>query len=413
MVVFRLASYQRITALEVITVSRHTDFTDIENDIIDTVTKYIVREVRPHAHEMERSKTFPTEMLAAMKEMGLFGLSIPEEYGGFQLRLPVFAVVMETIAAGWTTLAAYINSHCTVAYAIAKYGSEEQKQAYLPLMATGEQRGALLLTEPGAGSDLQSIRTIATPTEDGFSISGSKIFVTNGAKATILLTLARTSFDEGTNKPRSSLFLLDKTQEGVSVTSEFHKMAYGLVDTMEIVLDKVVASKTAVLGGATGKGMRHLLDALEVGRIAIAASAVGLAANALSEAKRYASDRKSFGVAIDQHQAVQLRLAEMATKLVAARLMTAEAARAKESGERADMLSGMAKLLASESARDITEDALRIHGGYGYIDEFVVERLYREAPLYIVGEGTNDIQKLVIARRLIDESEADVLRLPQ
>ncbi|ROM50861.1 acyl-CoA dehydrogenase [Pseudomonas rhodesiae] len=394
-------------------VSRYTDFTDIENDIIDTVSKYISREVRPRAHELDRSKTFPTDMLAAMKEMGLFGLAVPEEYGGFQLRLPVFAVVMEIIAAGWTTLAAYINSHCTVAYAIAKHGNEDQKQRYLPLMATGEQRGALLLTEAGAGSDLQSIGTVATPTEDGYTISGSKIFVTNGAKATVLLTLARTSFDEGSNKPRSSLFLVDKSQEGVSVTSEFHKMAYSQVDTMEIVLEKVAVARSAVLGDSPGRGMRQLLDALEVGRIAIAASAVGLAANALSESKRYASDRKSFGVSINQHQAVQLRLAEMATKLVAARLMTAEAARAKESGERADMLSGMAKLLASESAREITEDALRIHGGYGYIDEFVVERLYREAPLYIVGEGTNDIQKLVIARRLIDDSEADVLRLPQ
>jgi len=393
--------------------SRNPNFSDIENEIVETVTKYISREVKPHAQQLELSKTFPEDMLAAMKNMGLFGLAVPEEYGGFQLRLPVFAVVMETIAAGWTTLAAYINSHCTVAYAIAKHGTEEQKHKYLPLMATGEHRGALCLTEPAVGSDLQAITTVATLKGDAYEVSGAKIFVTNGAKATVYLTLARTSFDEGTNKPRSSLFLVEKAQDGVSVTSEFHKMAYGLVDTMEVLLDKVSLKTDAVLGGKPGLGMRHLLDSLEVGRIAIASSAVGLAANALAEAKRYASERKTFGVTIDQHQAVQLRLAEMATKLVAARLVTAEAARAKGSGERADMISGMAKLLASESAREITEDALRIHGGYGYINEFAVERLYREAPLYIVGEGTNDIQKMVIARRLIDETEADILRLPQ
>ncbi len=394
--------------------SRNRDFTDIENEIVETVTKYISREVKPKVQQLELSKTFPEDMVTAMKELGLFGLAVPEEYGGFQLRLPVFAVVMETIAAGWTTLAAYINSHCTVAYAIAKHGTEAQKQKYLPLMATGEHRGALCLTEPAAGSDLQAITTVATLKDDDvYEVNGAKIYVTNGARATVYLTLARTSFDEGTNKPRSSLFLVEKAQQGVSVTSEFHKMAYGLVDTMEVLFDKVRLESGSVLGGKTGLGMRHLLDSLEVGRIAIASSAVGLAANALAEAKRYASERKTFGVTIDQHQAVQLRLAEMATKLVAARLVTAEAARVKESGERADMISGMAKLLASESAREITEDALRIHGGYGYINEFAVERLYREAPLYIVGEGTNDIQKMVIARRLIDETEADILRLPK
>lgn len=393
--------------------SQFADFTDVERDIVETVRKYIAKEVRPRVQELERTRTFPAEMVAAMQEMGLFGLAVPEEFGGFQLRLPVFAAVMEVIAAGWTTLAAYINSHGTVAYAIAKFGTQEQKERYLPLMATGEHRGALLLTEPAAGSDLQSITTVATAKDNGYELSGNKIFVTNGDKATVLLTLARTSVDAASGKPRLSLFLVEKAFAGVSVESEFHKMAYGLVDTMEILLDKVRVPASAIVGGQPGLGMRHLLDALEVGRIAIASSAVGLAANALAEAKRYASERSTFGVTIDRHQAVQLRLADMATKLVAARLVTAEAARAKQSGERADMLSGMAKLFASEAAREITEDALRIHGGYGYINEFAVERLYREAPLYIVGEGTNDIQKIVIARRIIDDSESDVLGLPQ
>lgn len=393
--------------------SQYSEFTDIEKDIIETVRKYISKEVKPKAQELELSKTFPEQMLAAMKEMGLFGLAIPEEYGGFQLRLPVFAAVMEIISAGWTTLAAFINSHCTVAYAIAKHGTEEQKQKYLPLMATGEHRGALCLTEPGAGSDLQSITTVAVDRDGDYEINGTKIFVTNGARATILLTLARTHLDPETNRPRLSLFLVEKAFKGVTVESEFHKMAYGQVDTVEILLTKVKAPASSLLGGTKGLGMRHLLDALEVGRIAIASSAVGLAAAAMAEAKRYASERSSFGVSIDKHQAVQLRMAEMATKLVAARLLTAEAARAKESGQRADMLSGMAKLFASETAKEVCEDALRIHGGYGYINEFAVERLYREAPLYIVGEGTNDIQKIVIARRIIDDSEVDVLGLPQ
>lgn len=393
--------------------SQYSDFTDIEKDIIETVRKYISKEVKPKAQELELSKTFPEQMLAAMKEMGLFGLAVPEEYGGFQLRLPVFAAVMEIIAAGWTTLAAFINSHGTVAYALAKHGTEEQKQKYLPLMATGEHRGALCLTEPGAGSDLQSITTVATERNGDYEINGTKIFVTNGARATILLTLARTHVDPTTGRPRLSLFLVEKAFGGVTVESEFHKMAYGQVDTVEILLTKVTVPASSLVGGTPGLGMRHLLDALEVGRIAIASSAVGLAAAAMAEAKRYASERSSFGVTIDNHQAVQLRMAEMATKLVAARLLTAEAARAKESGARADMLSGMAKLFASETAKEVCEDALRIHGGYGYINEFAVERLYREAPLYIVGEGTNDIQKIVIARRIIDESEADVLGLPQ
>ncbi|MBB3271368.1 UNVERIFIED_ORG: alkylation response protein AidB-like acyl-CoA dehydrogenase [Pseudomonas parafulva] len=392
--------------------SQFNDFNDVEKEILETVRKYIAKEVRPNVQQLELSKTFPAEMLAAMKEMGLFGLAIPEEYGGYQLRLPVFAAVMETIAAGWTTLAAFINSHCTVAYAISKHGTEEQKRQYLPLMATGEHRGALCLTEPAAGSDLQSITTVASQDDSDFVINGTKIFVTNGERATLLLTLARTSIDAETGRPRLSLFLVEKSFPGVTVESEFHKMAYTQVDTVEILLSKVKVPATAVVGGKTGLGMRHLLDSLEVGRIAIAASAVGLAANALAEAKRYASERSSFGVTIDKHQAVQLRMADMATKLVAARLMTAEAARAKEAGHRADMLSGMAKLLASESAKEICEDALRIHGGYGYINEFPVERLYREAPLYIVGEGTNDIQKIVIARRIIDGSEVDALGLP-
>jgi alkylation response protein AidB-like acyl-CoA dehydrogenase len=388
------------------------NFTDEEKQIVEAVRRFVSKEVRPQVAKLEREQTFPTELLAGTKELGLFGLAVPEAYGGLQLRVPVFAAVMEVLAAGWTTLAAYVNSHATVAYVIATHGTEEQKRRYLPTMATGEDRGALCLTEPGAGSDLQAITTVATRDGDNFRLRGDKIFVTNGEKATVMLTLTRTGKDETTGKPRLSLFLVDKKAPGVSVGSMFHKMGFGLVDTVEIRLEDAQVPAASMVGLQEGAGMRQLLDGLEIGRIAIASSAVGLAANALDEAKRYASERKTFGVTIDRHQAIQLRLADMATKLVAARLLTAEAARKKEAGERADMLGAMAKLYASEVAAEVVQDALRVHGGYGYISEFTIERLYREAPLYLVGEGTNDINKLVIARRMLDGSEADTLGLP-
>ncbi|REE18153.1 alkylation response protein AidB-like acyl-CoA dehydrogenase [Paraburkholderia sp. BL27I4N3] len=388
------------------------EFSDEEKQIVEAVRRFVSKEVRPQVAKLEREQTFPTELLAGITELGLFGLAVPEQYGGLQLRVPVFAAVMEVLAAGWTTLAAYINSHATVAYVIATHGTEEQKSKYLPTMALGEDRGALCLTEPGAGSDLQSITTVGTLDGDNYRIRGDKIFVTNGEKATVLLTLTRTGKDEKTGKPRLSLFLVEKKAPGVSVGSTFHKMGFGLVDTVEIRLEDAQVSAASLVGLAEGAGLRQLLDGLEIGRIAIASSAVGLAANALDEATRYASERKAFGVAIDRHQAVQLRLAEMATKLVAARLLTAEAARKKEAGERADMLSAMAKLYASEACVEIAQDALRVHGGYGYINEFAIERIYREAPLYLVGEGTNDINKLVIARRMLEGGEADTLGLP-
>ena len=384
-----------------------------EAAIVETVRRFVAKDVRPHVARLEREAGYPDAVVATMRELGLFGLAVAEERGGLALRLPVFAAVMEELAKGWTSLAAYVNSHSTVAYVIGKYGTDAQKAHCLPRMATGEVRGALCLTEPGAGSDLQSIATTARAADGHFIVRGSKFFVTNGARASLLLTLVRTDPEAKPTKNGISLLLIDKDLPGVKVAGTFHKMAYGHVDTVEILLDGAAVPISALVGAAAGRGLQQLFDGLEVGRIAIAASAVGLAADALNEAKRYAGERKAFGVTIDQHQAVQLRLAEMATKLVAARLMTREAARVKASGARADMISGMAKLFASEACSEITADALRIHGGYGYIGEFAVERLYREAPLYIVGEGTNDIQKLVIARRILEGHEAAILGLPR
>lgn len=388
-------------------------FDAAEAAIVEAVRRFASKDVRPQVAKLERESGYPDILVTSMRGLGLFGLVIAEEHGGLGLRLPVFAAVMEELAKGWTSLAAYVNSHSTVAYVIGRHGTPEQKAHYLPRMATGEIRGALCLTESGAGSDLQSIATVARADGDRYVVKGSKFFVTNGARASLLLTLVKTDPAADPVKNGISLLLVDKDAPGVKVAGTFHKMAYGHVDTVEIVLDNAAVPNTALVGGKAGRGLQQLFDGLEVGRIAIAASAVGLAADALNEARRYASERKAFGVTIDQHQAVQLRLAEMATKLVAARLMTREAACVKAAGGRADMISGMAKLFASEACSEITADALRIHGGYGYVSEFAVERLYREAPLYIVGEGTNDIQKLVIARRILEGHEAAILGLPQ
>jgi alkylation response protein AidB-like acyl-CoA dehydrogenase len=389
------------------------DLAEEERAVIETVRRFIAREVRPHVARLEREAIYPGALVAAMAELGLFGMAVPPAYGGLGLRLPVFAKVMEVVAAGWTTLAGYLNSHSTVCYLVATHGTEAQKARLLPALAEGRERGALCLTEPGAGSDLRAIEAKAVPEPGGYRLSGTKIFVTNGGRATHLAVLARTPAPAGEPKRGFSLFLVRNDTPGVRVAGTFDKMAYGLVDTVEILADDAAIPAADLLGGVEGVGLRHLLDGLEVGRIAIAASAVGLAACALAEAKRYAAERHAFGVAIDRHQAVQIRIADMATRLVAARLLTNEAARTKDRGVRADMVSGMAKLFASEACMAIVGDALRIHGGYGYIADYAIERLYREAPLYVVGEGTNDIQKLVIARRLSDPGEAAIVDLPQ
>ncbi len=382
-----------------------------EQQIITAVARFVEGEVRHTVSTYEREGRYPDDLVAQMRDLGLFGIGIPTEYGGLGLRWPVFARVMEELANGWTTLAAYINSHSTVAYAIAKYGTQAQRERYLPALATGDERAALLLTEPHTGSDLQGIRTLAKNAEDHYSVSGQKFYVTNGRRATLLLTLVKHELADPSGKPNISLLLIEKQSAGVTVASEFHKMGFDLVDTVEILLEDTKVSKGQLLGEIEGKGFAQMMDSLELGRIAIAASAVGLAAAALSEAKRFAESRRTFGVTIDQHQAIQLRLAEMATQLVAARLITLEAARVKQQGGRADMITAMAKLFASEACHDITLASLRTHGGAGYIVDSPIQRLFREAPLYLVGEGTNDINKIVIARRMKGNSEMQYLRI--
>jgi alkylation response protein AidB-like acyl-CoA dehydrogenase len=386
------------------------DFTSEEREIISVVARFIEERVRPEIARLEREGKYPDHLIAKMRELGLFGIAVPEEYGGLGLRMTALAAVLEVMSRGWTTLAAYVNSHSTVAHSIARYGTEEQKRNYLPALARGDHRGSLCLSEPSAGSDLQSIRGTARDNGDHYSVSASKTYVTNGDKATLLLTLVKHPVAAGEAKPRFSLLLIEKSFGNVTVTSHFEKSAFALVDTVQIEMDEVRVPKAQLLG-PEGSGFAQLMEALEVGRIAIAASAVGLAANALAEAKRYAGERVTFGVTIDRHQAIQMKLADMATKLVAARLITREAARLKEVGGRCDMITAMAKMYASDAALAIAHEAVVIHGGAGYIRDYAVERLHREALLYTIGEGTNDINRIVIARRMRDEDEAAYLGL--
>lgn len=386
-------------------------FTPEENEIIRTVARFVEKRVRPHVQQMEREGEYPRHLVGEMMELGLFGLAVPESHGGLGARFPVVAAIFEVLSSGWTTLAAYVNSHSTVAYAIATHGTEDQKARYLPKLASGEHRGSLCLTEPGCGSDLQAIRGLAKDSGGHYDLTASKIYVTNGEKATLLLTLVKHPPAAEAAKPRISLLIVEKAYPNVSVTSTFEKTAFHLVDTVQIEMDGVAVPKSQLLGAVEGNGFAQLMDSLELGRIAIAASAVGLAANALSEAKRYASERVTFGVTIDQHQAVQMKLADMATKLVAARLMTMEAASAKERGGRCDMITAMAKTYASDCALEIAHQAVVVHGGAGYIRDCVVERLNREALLYTIGEGTNDINRIVISRRMKGDDEMRYLGL--
>lgn len=387
-------------------------FSPEEREILDTVARFVAKEVAPNVAKLESDSAYPDSIVSQMMGLGLFGIAVPQEFGGLGLRLPVFASVLEELSKGWSSLAAYVNSHSTVAYVISRFGTGAQKARFLPGMAVGEIRAALCLTEPEAGSDLQAIRSTALRNGGNYTLNGTKIYVTNGGRASLLLVLAKTDPKVEKASRGISLMLVPKDLPGVSVTTEFHKMGFAQVDTVGIEFDSVAVADDLLVGSEEGKGFGQLMDALEVGRIAIAASAVGLAAAALGAAVRFAGERKTFGKTIHQHQAIQLRLADMATRLVAARQMTLLAAGEKERGQRADMISAMAKLFASEACAEIAQEALRVHGGHGYITDYQVERLLREAMLYLVGEGTSDIQKLVICRRMLEDGESNLLGLP-
>jgi len=383
--------------------------TDVQKEILATVRDFVDKEIIPNVAELERSDTYPQEIVDGMKEMGLFGLTIPEEYGGLGESLLTYALVVEQIARGWMSISGVINTHFIVAYMINKHGTPEQKQKYLPRMATGEVRGSFSMSEPDLGSDVAAIKTRATQEGDDYVIDGAKMWVTNGGTSNLTAVLVRT--DEGAPKPHQNLttFLVEKptgygeVAPGLTVPGKIDKLGYKGVDTTELVFDNFRISGEQILGGVRGRGFAQMMDGVEVGRVNVAARACGVALRAFELAIEYAQQRKTFGKPIAEHQAIAFKLAEMATKVEAAHLMMVNAARLKDSGTRNDVEAGMAKLLASEYCAEVTQEAFRIHGGYGYSKEYEIERLMREAPFLLIGEGTSEIQKTIISRGLLRE----------
>ncbi|MFD1539603.1 acyl-CoA dehydrogenase family protein [Nonomuraea guangzhouensis] len=366
----------------------------------ETLRAFVDKEIMPVAIEWEHSGRYPTEIVDKMKAMGLFGLTVPEEYGGLGADMVSFALVFEEIARGWMGVAGTIGSHSLACWMIARHGTEEQKSRHLADLATGARRTGIALTEPGAGTDLQGIQTRAVRDGDHYVVTGTKTWITNARHADPLPVLVKTSVTEPAHKGMSVL-LVDPAAEGFGVSRDLPKLGYKGTETCEVVLDGVRVPVDALLGGVEGRGMQQVLGGLEIGRINIAARAVGVAQAAYDAAIGYARERNAFGQPIADFQAVQLKLADMATEIQAARLLTYWAASQADSGKRVDMEAGMAKYFASEVALKASLESMRIHGGYGYSQEFVVERLYRDAPLMAIGEGTNDVQRLVIARSLV------------
>ena len=384
--------------------------TDVQSEILAAVRDFVDNEIIPVATQLEHDDEYPTAIVEQMREMGIFGLMIPEEYGGLGESLLTYALVVEEIARGWMSVSGIVNTHFIVAYMLLQHGTEEQKQKYLPRMATGEVRGAFSMSEPGCGSDVSAIKTRAERRDDGtYVINGQKMWLTNGGSSNLVAVLVKT--DEGADSVYKNMttFLVEKepgfgeVAPGLLVPGKIDKMGYKGVDTTELVLDGHVIGAEQVLGGEPGRGFYQMMDGVEVGRVNVAARACGVALRAFELGIDYAQQRESFGKQIAQHQAVMFRLAEMATKVEAAHQMMVRAARTKDSGERNDLEAGMAKYLASEYCRDVVEDSFRIHGGYGYSKEYEIERLYREAPMLLIGEGTADIQRMIIGRRLLED----------
>ena len=369
--------------------------------VIDTVRRFVEREVIPVASKYEHADEYPQPLVDRMRELGLFGATIPVEYGGLGLDYTTYAMIVEELCRGWMSLSGVLNTHLMFAYVLQMHGTPEQQVRYLPAMARGEQRAALCLTEPHAGSDAQRIRTTAVRRGDHYVVNGSKMFITNARTATIYSRVAKTEPNADPPYKGISLFAAEKDAPGVTVGRQLDKLGYKGVETCEVSFEDFRVPAGNLVGGVEGRGFAQVMSGLEVGRINIAARAVGVAQAAFEDAIRYAQQRRTFGKPICEHQAIQLKLADMATKIEAARLLTRQAAAMKDRGERVDVEAGMAKLFASETCQEVSLEAMRILGGYGYVKEFPVERYYRDAPLMIIGEGTNEIQRLVIARSLV------------
>ncbi|MCW2855927.1 MAG: acyl-CoA dehydrogenase [Marmoricola sp.] len=383
---------------------------DIQEEILKAVRDFTNTKIIPVAQELEHADEYPTEIVEGLKELGVFGLMIPEEYGGLGQSLLTYALCVEEIARGWMSVSGVINTHFIVAYMVMQHGTEEQKQKYLPQMATGEMRGAFSMSEPGLGSDVAAVSTKAVKQDDGsYKITGTKMWLTNGAQSRLVATLCKT--DEGADSVYKNMttFLIEKeagfgeTAPGLTIPGKIDKMGYKGVETTEMVLDGHVVRADQVLGGEPGKGFYQMMDGVEVGRVNVAARACGLAWRGFELGIEYAQQRHTMGKPIAAHQAILFRIAEMATKVEVAHTMMVKAARMKDTGQRMDVEAGMAKMVASEYAHEVVEDSFRIHGGYGYSKEYEIERLYREVAFMLIGEGTSDIQKMIIGRNMLED----------
>jgi alkylation response protein AidB-like acyl-CoA dehydrogenase len=372
-----------------------------EQLILATVKKFLDNEVAPVASELEHRNEYPTQIVERMKEINLFGANIPEEYGGLDLSYTLFAMIFEEISRVWMGLAGILGTHTVLCDVVARFGTPEQKQRFLPMLARGEKRGAICLSEPQAGTDLQSIRTTAERRGDFYFINGSKMWITNGRRGEILLILAKTDKDAKPAYAGMSAFIAEKGEPGLTVSRDIDKLGYKSLETCELLFEEFRVPAENLIGGKANEGFKHVMTGLEAERLNVAARGLGIARAAFEEAIKYAQQRHTFGKPICEHQTIQIKLAEMATKIEASRLLIYSAAEKKDKGERCDLEAGMAKLFATETAQECSLEAMRILGGNGYAKDFPVERFYRDAPLLIIGGGTNELQRLIIARNLL------------
>ena len=392
----------------------YTEYSDEQKAIIEMVRQFADEQILPNAEHYDHEDEFPEPIVEQMKELGLFGVTIPEEYGGMGLDYTTYAMIVEELSRGWISISGVVNTHFIGSYLLMNFGTEEQKEKYLPKMATGELRAAFSLSEPELGSDVQAIKTAAKKVDDDtYEINGQKMWVTNGLRSSLVFVLVKTDPDAQPRHKGFTCFIAEKEPgvhentgdyKGLNVPPQLKKMGYKGVESTELVFDGYRVPAENILGGEEGglnKGFTQMMDALDLGRVNVAARGVGIAQRALELALRYSQERKTFGKPICEHQAIQFKLADMGTQVEAARLLVRRAARMKDAGERSDLEAGMAKLFASEAGRFCVEESFRIHGGYGYSKEYEIERLYRDAPLLLIGEGTSEIQRMVIGRKLL------------
>ena len=376
---------------------------ELSKQIISTVRQFVKKDVAPTVHELEDKDIYPKELADKMAELGLFGINIPEEYGGLGLSFKTLSEIFIELSKGWMSLAGILGTHTILSYLILNYGSEQQRKEYLPGLANGIYRGGLGLTESHSGSDVQNIKTFTKKNDESYEINGSKMFITNGSNGNLFIVVSKTDLNAEPKYKGISCFIVKKTDKGFSIGQKLNKLGYRGVDTCELLFQECEIPLNRLLGTEEGKGFTQVMDGLETGRINVAARAVGVAKVALDMSITYAKNRETFGKKIKDHQMIQAMIATMATKIEAANLLVDNAAKLKDKGKRVDLESAMAKLYASEICQEVCMDAMRIHGGYGYVKDLPIERFYRDAPLMIIGEGTNEIMKLLIAKRIYEK----------